>query len=205
MTPETIFIESNRSDLEINQDTVTKYANTRAEFKNEVRSLKLLKGSYCPKLILYNTENLIIKMEFIKGFTLKEYLNANTDYNSNMEILVKIIKALNFFESFDLLHLDLHPGNIIVNIGNDGKLNVVIIDFGNSLIRGNKPNFSYQKVVIEELHGSLDLIDLKFLLRESSINNEVVKDIKRAMKRKKTYKETMNSLKKIIEKRIEQN
>lgn len=194
-------ISSKRSNLYISGDVITKSVFTKAEFKNEVRALNILKDeTWAPRLVSYDKDEQTITMSFVSGITLKEYVALHTTFFEHMKIMILIIKALvNLHDKHKLMHLDLHIRNILVD-GDD----VYIIDFGNSLKKTNKTiTFAYQKFIIEEV-GTRNLIDLKYLLSDlekyTAFDPAVIATVRAVLKRKKRYRSVLKALKKALKK-----
>jgi aurora kinase len=74
--------------------------------------------------------DVIIAMEYIKGFTLREYLNMNGGTLSESEavnmVMRPIVRVLTYLHDLGIVHRDLKPENIMITT--DGHLK--LIDFG---------------------------------------------------------------------------
>ncbi|MEA2011892.1 MAG: protein kinase [Verrucomicrobiota bacterium] len=66
-------------------------------------------------------------MEYIKGSTLKEYMNEfEIPMNNKIKIFLQIIEALNAIHKAEIIHRDMKPANILIT----EHLNVKLVDFG---------------------------------------------------------------------------
>ena len=77
-------------------------------------------------------------MECVEGQSLREWMRQNPmpDIGLVCELTDKIIQGLRAFHRMEMLHRDLKPENIMVLCGDDGHLDIKIIDFGSVKIAG---------------------------------------------------------------------
>lgn len=68
-----------------------------------------------------------IVMEYVDGFTLKEYLAQNPSRLARRKIMQELLEAMAYYHSLQIIHRDLKPDNILIT--RNGH-NVKIIDFG---------------------------------------------------------------------------
>ena len=106
----------------------------------EIKSMKFA-YSFCAKIpkfygIYKGRKKIGIVMEFIKGVTLLKLYKDISD-RMKIEILIQITEILNIIHSKKLIHRDLKPDNIMVNIDNPSKPIVYLIDFGLCTIAKN--------------------------------------------------------------------
>src|SRR5947208_4997490 len=72
------------------------------------------------------TSNFIIVMEFAPLGSLYTYLNNNMTWEKRNIALLDISIGLNILHNNDLIHQDLHPGNLLFN----SHMYLLIADFG---------------------------------------------------------------------------
>ena len=106
------------------------------EFAQEAEKLKLLgRHPQIPKTYTYFTvdSRQYLVQEFIQGKTLKQELNNYGVFNEAQirELLIDLLSLLQFVHSYDVIHQDIKPENIIRR-ETDKKL--VLVDFGVSNI-----------------------------------------------------------------------
>lgn len=72
-------------------------------------------------------------MEFLDGSSLRDYVNRRGALSESdaLRIMVPIIRAVEFLHSQRITHLDIKPGNIMLDTADDG-MRPVLIDFGQS-------------------------------------------------------------------------
>ena len=76
----------------------------------------------------------LIKMEWVNGLTLGEFINKNyNDKNSLLELREKLRNLQRFLSIKKISHGDIQPGNIIIS--NDGE-NLKIIDYDGMFVEG---------------------------------------------------------------------
>ena len=97
-------------------------------------------GVYSPKI--HHSSNRYIIMEFIKGDTLREFIDENIHKENGIEslekinlaklIVVKLCEALKYFSEPErnINHFDLSPENVILNWDKNNNLKLFLIDFG---------------------------------------------------------------------------
>lgn len=105
---------------------------TRKLFQKEAETLQLLgKHEQIPRLLAYFEENqeFYLIQEYICGHTLREELIPGQSWIESqvIEMLIEILKILEFVHGQGVIHRDIKPDNIIRR-QSDGKL--VLIDFG---------------------------------------------------------------------------
>lgn len=67
-----------------------------------------------------------LAMEYVEGRELNEVINDKIDYNSKIEIIAHLLRAVDFIHSRNIIYNDIKPQNIMVTKNNKIK----IIDFG---------------------------------------------------------------------------
>lgn len=106
--------------------------------KNEVVSLqKLQDTSIAPKLYKYEfgQENYILT-EFIEGSNISQ--SRKSEISRIILLVMGVIDALQIIHKHGIIHCDIKPNNIIVNLMDD----IVLIDFGISVNEKSNQSFS---------------------------------------------------------------
>ena len=122
-----------------NADNVGQFEEQREKFKKEARRLRKLKNEHIVKVHDLFEENgtAYYVMDYIDGESLAERMKRTAQPFSEAEvrnILIQILEALKEVHQNEIWHLDLKPGNIMID--KDG--NAYLIDFGASKqIRAN--------------------------------------------------------------------
>ena len=107
------------------------------ELINEIELVKNLDHSHIFKVfeIFSYQKKIYIVMEYFSGGELFEYVSKNGRLKENevSKIMKQIISAINFYQSYGIIHSDIKPENILIESKEDlqkGKINVKLIDFG---------------------------------------------------------------------------
>ena len=122
-----------------NVDNVQQFEEQREKFKKEARRLRKLKNEHIVKVHDLFEENgtAYYVMDYIEGESLAERIKKTGNPFKEAEvrgILSQILEALKEVHQNEIWHLDLKPGNIMV----DKQGNAYLIDFGASKqIRAN--------------------------------------------------------------------
>jgi len=122
-----------------NADNVQQFEEQREKFKKEARRLRKLKNEHIVKVHDLFEENgtAYYVMDFIDGESLAEKMKKTGQPFTEAEvrsILSQILEALKEVHQNEIWHLDLKPGNIMI----DKSGNAYLIDFGASKqIRAN--------------------------------------------------------------------
>ena len=122
-----------------NADNVGQFEEQREKFKKEARRLRKLKNEHIVKVHDLFEENgtAYYVMDYIDGESLAERMKKTGQAFSEAEvksILAQILDALKEVHQNEIWHLDLKPGNIMIDKGG----NAYLIDFGASKqIRAN--------------------------------------------------------------------
>ena len=122
-----------------NADSVPQFEEQREKFKKEARRLRKLKNEHIVKVHDLFEENgtAYYVMDYIDGESLAERMKRTgvpLTKNEVRTILLQILGALKEVHQNEIWHLDLKPGNIMV----DKQRNAYLIDFGASKqIRAN--------------------------------------------------------------------
>lgn len=115
--------------------------NSLLMLKNEENILKNIESlNISPKLIETNYEKKYIIMSYIKGVSLNKYDFPN--FNSKIEIFLKVIEAVKKLHIKKIIHCDLKPNNILV----EQNQNIKIIDYDISKNSLNNNHISYLSV-----------------------------------------------------------
>lgn len=128
-------ILTNNEDMPVHQNEikVLKYINSkRGNQKKYIADFfGTLQISGIPAIILkyYNYD------------TLQKKINDKLVNNNSLRIVISLCEGLNFLHSNNIVHLDLHSGNILLDINEDNNIVPYITDFGLSKIKGQRrPN-----------------------------------------------------------------
>ncbi len=122
-----------------NADNVQQFEEQREKFKKEARRLRKLKNEHIVKVHDLFEENgtAYYVMDYIDGESLAEKIKKNGQPFTEAEvrsILSQILEALKEVHQNEIWHLDLKPGNVMI----DKSGNAYLIDFGASKqIRAN--------------------------------------------------------------------
>ena len=116
-----------------NADNVQQFEEQREKFKKEARRLRKLKNEHIVKVHDLFEENgtAYYVMDFIDGESLAEKIKKTGEALPETlvkDILLQILEALKEVHQKEIWHLDLKPGNIMV----DKQGNAYLIDFGAS-------------------------------------------------------------------------
>ena len=79
-------------------------------------------------------ESQYIAMEFLNGHSFMNLINKNTDFSTQqiLFVMVKVLKALEYFHRKGVIHRDIKPHHIMLTADKEIK----IIDFGLSILKG---------------------------------------------------------------------
>jgi serine/threonine protein kinase len=111
--------------------------------KNEITILQQLKHNNIVKFLgfLETDSHLYIKMEHIKGGTLKSFMSRGCNQLSENDIAIMVkhlLEAVNYLHSKDISHRDIKPENIMLQDIED-LTSIKLIDFGLS----NQDNYDF--------------------------------------------------------------
>lgn len=102
-------------------------------------------------------------MERVGNSSLWKYVKTGHNTNSNKrQIRTEIRRAIAFMHARGISHGDLHAGNILVELGPDGKMKKIwVIDFGRSVRfpPGTSENNGYDKLYAPRLHTNYNLFN----------------------------------------------
>ena len=122
-----------------NADNIQQFEEQREKFKKEARRLRKLKNEHIVKVHDLFEENgtAYYVMDYIDGESLAEKMKKTDQQFTEVEvrsILSQVLEALKEVHQNEIWHLDLKPGNIMIDKGG----NAYLIDFGASKqIRAN--------------------------------------------------------------------
>ena len=99
-------------------------------FEREVRAVARLNHPNIVQVYDFGAEDDLayIVMEFIQGRELKDYFDANehVELKQAFGIMIELLDALEFAHEAGIVHLDVKPGNVMIDAGGRAKLT----DFG---------------------------------------------------------------------------
>lgn len=85
-------------------------------------------------------QTLFVVYEYIPGLTMTEWLNRDRPHvRDKVEVILRICESLEYVHQSGLLHQDLKPGNIVLNLNHYPRL----IDFGLATRLGDQPGMSH--------------------------------------------------------------
>lgn len=125
----------------------------KERFIREFDCMKKLKSPYILEVYKFNKNNYEYIMEYMDT-TLLDYINKNNnkiDKTMRKSIGLQIIKAMEYLWSNEMLHRDLSPKNILLNLYDDNTVVCKIADFG--LIKLNESNLTNPST---EIKGSFN-------------------------------------------------
>jgi uncharacterized protein (TIGR02145 family) len=116
-----------------NADNVQQFEEQREKFKKEARRLRKLKNEHIVKVhdLFEENDTAYYVMDYIDGESLAERIKKTGNPFTEAEvrsILSQILEALKEVHQNEIWHLDLKPGNIMIDKGG----NAYLIDFGAS-------------------------------------------------------------------------
>ncbi len=149
----------------IRQDVLSKMKEIGIKsFKNEYEMMTRLKHPNLAQVYEFgnDSDNYFIVMEYLEGILLSEYLMTDFDKNRINDILVQILRALEYIHSRNIMYRDIKPGNIMV----DGT-SVKLMDFGlagfelkgESKVKGTMQYFS-PEAINKKVGYSMDIFSL---------------------------------------------
>jgi eukaryotic-like serine/threonine-protein kinase len=110
-------------------------------FERFVDEIKILFRLYHPNIVrifnyyLYPEQKTgYIQMEYIQGSDIQEY-RANSSSNEWNQIFIDLIQTFKYLEINKILHRDIRPQNIMINV--DGVMKVIDFGFGKNLPKGS--------------------------------------------------------------------
>ena len=105
--------------------------DAQAQFKREFQSIAALRHSHIARAFDfgYTQEGRpFYTREYVRGLPLVGGLPHSCDPRRQLRSIVDVLQALCYLHDNEILHLDLHPGNVIV--AEDEERGTVLIDFG---------------------------------------------------------------------------
>lgn len=140
-----VFTEKYKNDFERLKKCFGKEKCILEKFLKKSKRRKRKFSNDVVKFVDFFSENgtNYIVMEYFCGITLKKYIlenriqNGKVQINHILEIFFKIAKSVCQIHKKGIIHCDLKPANILIDI----QGNIRIIDFGASLKKGEKVDF----------------------------------------------------------------
>jgi len=108
---------------------------SQEQYLREVRKISKLKDEHIVTIYdakIYDDADdavYMCAMEYIEGRPLKVWIKENHDIKDRIQICYEILQTIENYQQADIIHGDLHGGNIII----DKNEHIHIIDFGTSL------------------------------------------------------------------------
>lgn len=134
----------------------SKFNKMESEAMNEAKiHCKLHHNCITELYCFYTSQNcIVLHMEYFDGQSLWPFLRSNNytlDETAAKKIVVQLSKAIEFLHAKNIVHLDLHMGNVLVNDNYDVK----VIDFGCATTAENS---EYKRRDVMELKAIQDMI-----------------------------------------------
>lgn len=109
------------------KESIIKRFRTKSveNFKNEYEIMTRLKHPNLTRVFEfgYDNDNYYIVMEYLKGILLSDYIFY--DIESKIDVIVEVLRALEFIHSRNIIYHDIKPQNIIIS-----ESSVKLMDFG---------------------------------------------------------------------------
>lgn len=100
---------------------------------NEYSQLMKLENQFIPKVVEI-LENKALILEFIPGYNLKEIRVKNElEWREIRNIFLQLLDLISYLHKNGVIHCDIKPENIIYD-----RDNIYLIDFGSSIVKGEK-------------------------------------------------------------------
>jgi serine/threonine-protein kinase len=134
-----------------------------ARFLREAFQLSRLEHPNIMKLLDFGNENGLYFMatEFIKGKSLKEYLNESPiAEESAVVIACEMAKAFTYMKEMGVIHRDIKPENILISDNDE----VILVDFGLAKEEGDKT-----LSMSDELFGTPQYLSPEYISGDSKI------------------------------------
>lgn len=127
---------------------IQKPHRNKNNIRNEINILKLLQNSKHITKLIYDEVNFFssyIVFEKITGETLLEYLKTPQDISIKYDLVKQLLTGFKYLQSYHILHRDIKPDNIMVEI-NQNKPLIKIIDFGLARFQKNLKDFNSNEI-----------------------------------------------------------
>lgn len=118
--------------IKMMSNQVTCYPEYRALFQSEINALRKMNHPSVVRIVgkpfQDSAGNLFMPMEFVQGKTIEQYVHQNGPMRENeaVEIMKKILDAMQYVHDHGCIHRDIKPSNIMIR--DNGE--ICIIDFG---------------------------------------------------------------------------
>lgn len=137
------------------------------DFARLILTMKKLENiPYFLKLLDYNMESLYYVTEYVDSITLEDLLRKGITLPEKIIIIKKIISALSFMHSQNIIHGDLHLGQFLVS--NDGKIK--LIDYEMMTDISTPHNALYMGATFEYIEPESLCLDPFILICKEDIN-----------------------------------
>lgn len=130
-----------------------------------------------------------IVMDYIDGMTLEDYVNMHKQsgqvisYNVIQHIFNQILSAIGYAHQKDIIHLDIKPGNILL----EGNLKVKVVDFGISKSLkelspthrvGTPIYMSPEQVLMEKLDKTTDIYAIGLTMLTTLLGESIYRNMR---------------------------
>ena len=119
-------VDSN--SIEDYKELLLKQTKLDKEAENMIRMKNILECENIKIPQVYEYSNEMIKMDYIEGYKLSDFLKKYPEHESNCKLLIMNILRKMIDNKF--IHGDLHEGNFVFNCDEENNLILYLIDFG---------------------------------------------------------------------------
>jgi serine/threonine protein kinase len=172
ITSEVYYGFNNITNKEIAVKIVSKKTkNIKFYIENEIQNLKILQSEINIIKLLdhYETEtDFILIFEYVE-LTLSQYIKKGISNRIIKDIILQLISVIEILRKNNIVHHDIKPDNILVEVNKVNSVNIKLCDFGMSILTGKS---SHNKLCGSPLymHTSKLLYNYNFNSDEWSVN-----------------------------------